>query len=119
MSAGSIISAWWSTTSTPCSQRAREKFPQANIVKRPSTRPFANYSAHDPDGNVFDLAQKDEGDKLVGVYAEQSAAGWSQDRYLAKFAIRTMNPEKCADFYQYVFELKPVNREAAAPPAIT
>ena len=57
-------------------QRAREKFPQANIVKRPSTRPFANYSGHDPDGNIFDLAQKDEGDKLVGVYAEQSAAGW-------------------------------------------
>jgi catechol 2,3-dioxygenase-like lactoylglutathione lyase family enzyme len=90
--------------------RAREKFPQANIVKRPSTRPFANYSAHDADGNVFDLAQKDDGDKLVGVYAEQATAGWSQDRYLAKFAIRTMNPEKCAEFYQYVFELKPVNR---------
>ena len=72
------------------------------------------FSGHDPDGNVFDLAQKDEGDKLVGVYAEQAAAGWSQDRYLNKFAIRTMNPEKCADFYQYVFELKPVNRNGGA-----
>ncbi len=95
-------------------QRAREKFPQANIIKRPSTRPFANYSGHDPDGNVFDLAQKDEGDKLVGVYAEQAAAGWSQDRYLSKFAIRTMNPERCAEFYQYVLELKPANRNGGS-----
>jgi predicted enzyme related to lactoylglutathione lyase len=93
--------------------RARAKFPAANIVKRPSTRPFANYSAHDPDGNVFDLAQKDESDKLVGVYAEQAAAGWSQDRYLNKFAIRTMNAQKCADFYQFVFELKPANTRSA------
>lgn len=94
-------------------ERARQKFPKANIVKRPSTRPFANYSGHDPDGNVFDLAQKNEDDKLVGVYAEQATAGWSQDRYLCKFAIRTMNPERCAEFYQDVFELKPVNRAGA------
>jgi hypothetical protein len=91
-------------------ERARSKFPHSGIVKRPSTRPFANYSAHDPDGNVFDLAQKDETDKLVGVYAEQAQQGWSQDRYLNKFAIRTLNAEKCADFYQYVFELKPANK---------
>jgi catechol 2,3-dioxygenase-like lactoylglutathione lyase family enzyme len=91
-------------------ERARVKFPQANIVKRPSTRPFANYSGHDPDGNIFDLAQKDEGDKLVGVYAEQAAQGSSQDRYLNKFAIRTVNAERCAEFYQFVFELKPSNK---------
>jgi len=96
-------------------ERARSKFPQANIIKRPSTRPFANYSAHDPDGNVFDLAQKDESEKLVGVYAEQVAQGWSQDRYLSKFAIRTMNAERCSDFYQYVFEFKPVNKRNGAP----
>jgi predicted enzyme related to lactoylglutathione lyase len=90
-------------------ERARSKFPQANIVKRPSTRPFANFSAHDPDGNVFDLAQKDESDKLVGIYAEQASQGWNQERYLNKFAIRTMNAEKCAEFYSHVFELKPTN----------
>jgi predicted enzyme related to lactoylglutathione lyase len=97
-------------------ERARVKFPQASIVKRPSTRPFANYSAHDPDGNIFDLAQKDEGGKLVGVYAEQAGQdgeqgrGPHQDRYLNKFAVRTMNAERCADFYQFVFELKPSNK---------
>jgi predicted enzyme related to lactoylglutathione lyase len=96
-------------------ERMRSKFPDANIVKRPSTRPFANYSGHDPDGNVFDLAQKDEGDKLLGVYAEQAAEGRSQDRYLNKFAIRTMNAEKVADFYMQVFELKPANKKNSAP----
>src|SRR4051794_32634169 len=82
-------------------ERARAKFPGANIVKRPSTRPFAAYSGHDPDGNVFDLSQKSERDKLVGVYAEQTAQEANQDRYLNKFAIRTMNAEKCADFYAH------------------
>jgi predicted enzyme related to lactoylglutathione lyase len=94
-------------------ERARAKFPGANIVKRPSTRPFAAYSGHDPDGNVFDLSQKSERDKLVGVYAEQTAQEANQDRYLNKFAIRTMNAEKCADFYAHVFELQPVNRKSA------
>jgi predicted enzyme related to lactoylglutathione lyase len=30
-------------------------------VKRPPVRPFAAYSAHDPDCNVFDLSQRDIG----------------------------------------------------------
>lgn len=93
-------------------ERARAKFPAANIVKRPSTRPFAAFSGHDPDGNVFDLAQKSESDRLVGVYAEQARDGWSQDRYLNKFAIRTINAEKCAEFYASVFELQPANRSS-------
>jgi catechol 2,3-dioxygenase-like lactoylglutathione lyase family enzyme len=92
-------------------ERARSNFPSAAIVKRPSTRPFAQYSAHDPDGNVFDLAQKNDSDKLVGVYAEQAAAGWSQDRYLNKFAIRTLHAEKCAEFYADVFGLKLLNKK--------
>ena len=91
-------------------ERARKKFPSANIVKRPSTRPFAAYSAHDPDGNVFDLAQKSESDKLVGVYAEQAAEGRKDDTYLNKFAIRTLHAEQCAEFYADVFDLKPANK---------
>jgi catechol 2,3-dioxygenase-like lactoylglutathione lyase family enzyme len=94
--------------------RAREKFPKANIVKRPSTRPFAQYSGHDPDGNVFDLAQKDASDQLVGVYAEQAAGGWRADRYLNKFALRTVNADACAEFYQDVFALQPMNTPAGA-----
>jgi catechol 2,3-dioxygenase-like lactoylglutathione lyase family enzyme len=100
----------------PVMERARKKFPEANIVKRPSTRPFAAYSAHDPDGNVFDLAEKDKS-KLDVVYADQAAQGWSETRprYLNKFAIRTMHPEKCAEFYVEVFGLKPTNHKTSAP----
>jgi catechol 2,3-dioxygenase-like lactoylglutathione lyase family enzyme len=94
--------------------RARKNFPDAVILKRPSTRPFAAYSAHDPDGNVFDLAEKNKS-KLDGVYADQTEQQRLPDRYINKFAIRTMHPEKCADFYQEVFELKPTNKQHDAP----
>lgn len=94
--------------------RMRAKHPKANIVKRPSTRPFAAYSGHDPDGNVFDLAQK-KGDTRSDIYADQAGTGWHQNRYLNKFAIRTPNAEECADFYMDVFELEPDNKKKNAP----
>ena len=95
-------------------ERMQKKHRKANIVKRPSTRPFAAYSGHDPDGNVFDLAQK-KNDTRVDLYKEQAANSWAQDRYFNKFAIRTPNAEQCAEFYADVFELQPVNRKAEAP----
>lgn len=95
-------------------ERMRAKHPKANIVKRPSTRPFAAYSGHDPDGNVFDLAQK-KGDTRSDIYADQAGQGWHQDRYLNRFAIRTPNAEQCADFYMDVFELQPDNKKNNAP----
>ncbi len=94
-------------------ERMEKKFAGAAIVKRPSTRPFAQYSAHDPDGNVFDLAEPKS--KLNEIYADQQAGGWSQERYLNKFAIRTMNAELCAEFYQEVFGLQLQNSGADKP----
>src|SRR3954464_12627446 len=94
--------------------RARRKFPESNVVKRPSTRPFAAYSAHDPDGNVFDLAEKNKS-KLDGVYADQADQQRLPDRYINKFAIRTLHAEKCADFYMEVFELEPLNKKTSVP----
>jgi len=87
--------------------RMKRNHPDSAIVKRPSGRPFAAYSGHDPDGNVFDLAQKKE-DTRKEVYAEIAGGGWAQDRYINKFAIRTPNAEECAEFYRDVFELEPV-----------
>lgn len=95
-------------------ERARKKFPESSIVKRPSTRPFAAYSAHDPDGNVFDLAERKKS-KLDGVYADQADETRMPDRYINKYAIRTMHPEKCADFYMEVFELEPLNKKTSVP----
>jgi len=95
----------------PVLERMKRKHRNAAIVKRPSARPFAAYSGHDPDGNVFDLAQKKE-DTRKEVYAEIAGGGWAQDRYVNKFAIRTPNAEECAEFYRDVFELEPVNRKS-------
>jgi catechol 2,3-dioxygenase-like lactoylglutathione lyase family enzyme len=94
--------------------RLEKKWPGANIVKRPSTRPFAAYSGHDPDGNVFDLAQK-KGDTRSNMYAEAAAESWNQDRYLNKFALRTLHVDQVADFYMDVFELQPTNKESELP----
>jgi catechol 2,3-dioxygenase-like lactoylglutathione lyase family enzyme len=95
-------------------QRMQRKHRGTNIVKRPSTRPFAAYSGHDPDGNVFDLAQKRD-DTRSDIYAQQASEGWTQERRLNKFALRTVNAEACAEFYAEVFELEPVQRNAAGP----
>nr|TFG55657.1 MAG: VOC family protein [Hyphomicrobiales bacterium] len=95
-------------------ERMQRKFPQTNIVKRPSTRPFAAYSGHDPDGNIFDLAQK-KNDTRIDIYSELAEGGWSQDRYLNKFAIRTPNADRCAEFYRDVFDLEPVESKSNAP----
>ncbi len=89
-------------------ERMQKKHKRAGLVKRPSTRPFAAYSGHDPDGNVFDLAQK-KNDTRSDIYADQAGGGWTQERMLTTFAIRTPHWEDCAEFYRDVFELEPVN----------
>src|SRR5262245_14989937 len=95
-------------------ERMQKKHRKANIVKGPSTRPFAAYSGNDPDGNVFDLAQK-KGDTRKDLYKEQADGSLATPNYINKFAIRTPNAEECAEFYADVFELRPVNRKVGAP----
>lgn len=92
----------------PVRERMQRKFPKANLVQRPSARPFAAFSGHDPDGNVFDLAQRKE-DTRKEIYADIAARGWAQDRYMNRFAIRTPNAEQVAEFYAETFELAHVN----------
>jgi predicted enzyme related to lactoylglutathione lyase len=102
--------------------RMQKKFARSGIVKRPSTRPFAAYSGHDPDGNVFDLAEKNKS-KLSTVYAEQAEKTdmgeviEAPKRIINKFAIRTMNAEAMAEFYHEVFELEPTNKPPNEPGA--
>ncbi len=95
-------------------KRMQKNHPGANMVKRPSTRPFAAYSGHDPDGNVFDLAPKG-GDNLKDLYAHTEEKEWHQDRYFNRFAIRTLHAKQVADFYAEVFELKPIRRKSEDP----
>ena len=77
-----------------------------SVLKRPPIRPFAAYSAHDPDTNIFDLSQKNIGFQK-DVYAENDRVA---PRMISHFALRTRHAERCAQFYAEVFDLRPLNR---------
>jgi len=77
-----------------------------SAVKRPPIRPFAAYSAHDPDTNIFDLSQRNSGGQK-DVYAEND---WVQPRTVSHIALRTRHAERCAEFYVDVFGLAPLAR---------
>lgn len=86
--------------------RIARKYPTVKWLKRPSTRPFAGISTHDPDGNMFDISQKNMTNR-TSVYVEND--GTANPRHIDHVAFRTMNPDAMADFYRDVFELSPAN----------
>ena len=88
--------------------RLRKKYPTVKWLQRPSTRPFAGVTTHDPDGNVFDISQKDMTNRR-DVYVENN--GDVNTRHIDHFAMRTMRPEAMAEFYSRVFELAPTNKK--------
>ena len=77
-----------------------------SAVKRPPIRPFAAYSAHDPDTNIFDLSQKSLGGQK-DVYSEND---WVQPRTISHIALRTRHAERCSRFYAEVFGLTLLDR---------
>jgi len=81
-------------------------------LKRPSTRPFAGITTHDPDGNVFDLSQKNMANR-TSVYVEND--GKANARHIDHVGMRTLRPAEMAEFYQDVFELSPRNKRAGDP----
>src|SRR6202023_1553306 len=70
-------------------ERMRSKYPTVKWLQRPSNRPFAGVSTHDPDGN-----------------------GEVNARHIDHVALRTMRPDAMAKFYRDVFELAPSNKGA-------
>lgn len=92
--------------------RIKKFDPTLEVLKRPPVRPFAAYSAHDPDVNVFDLSQRGSGGQK-DVYAENN---WTQPRTISHIALRTRNAERCARFYAEVFELALANTPGANGP---
>ena len=85
--------------------RIADKYPDIEIVKRPSNRPFASYSTHDPMGNYFDLSQPGH-ENRAEIYAKD---GWAQETAVSHFAIRVREAERVAGFYADVFELEARN----------
>lgn len=88
-------------------ERMHKFDPTLSALKRPPVRPFAAYSAHDPDCNIFDLSQRGIGFQK-DVYAEDIGR---TERHFSHFALRTRNAEKCAAFYSEVFELQSLNKK--------
>ena len=88
--------------------RMRKHYPTVKWQKRPANRPFAGITTHDPDGNVFDISQKDMTNRR-DVYVENN--GDVNARHIDHFAMRTMRPEAMAEFYSRVFELAPTNKK--------
>ena len=87
------------------------KYSEVNWLKRPSNRPFAGITTHDPDGNVFDLSQKEMTNR-GGLYIEPDTL---EPRRVSHYAFRTMRPELCAEFYHDVLNLTPTNRHEGDP----
>jgi predicted enzyme related to lactoylglutathione lyase len=88
--------------------RIAADYPDIEVVKRPSNRPFASFSTHDPAGNYFDLSQQGH-ENRAEVY---DSSGWKQDITVSHFAIRVREPDRVAKFYQDVFELEARNTPA-------
>src|SRR3546814_13925771 len=70
--------------------RMRKKYPRVEWLKRPSNRPFAGITTHDPDCNVFDLSQKDMTNRTE-VYADHEEEGGqrSEERRVGKECVST------------------------------
>lgn len=73
-------------------------------LKRPSTRPFASFSMHDPLGNVFDVTQRGLQNRR-DVYADNVTIERTP-RHITHIQLRTVNPELLINFYRDVFGLE-------------
>ena len=83
-------------------ERIRKFDPSLQWVVRPSVRPNAAVTAHDPDMIMFDLAERNSG-KAQDIFAENS--GELPPRYINHVALRSRDPQRRAEFYSEVFEL--------------
>src|SRR5262249_48376907 len=93
------------------SARLCDKYPSVQLIKRPTNRPFAGISTHDPEGYVFDLSQQDMTNRAE-VYVEGE---WKQERYVSHFVLRALNPANLAKFYQEIYELQELEKPADDP----
>lgn len=88
-------------------RRIAERAPSVKWLERPANRPFAGVTTHDPDGNVFDISQRNMKNR-TDVYNDELRL---EERYIDHFALRTLHPEEIAAFYADVFELERTNRD--------
>lgn len=85
--------------------RVKDDYPMIELLKRPSNRPFAAISMHDPAGNVFDLSQRGL-ENRGGAYKDQLGEDRLHPRHVQHFMVRAVNVPPLATFYQDVFGLR-------------
>jgi predicted enzyme related to lactoylglutathione lyase len=86
-------------------------YPTVKWLKRPTNRPFAGVTTHDPDGNVFDISQKAM-ENRTDIYADNNALN---ERHVRHFGFRTLNPDAMANFYADVFKFRRVDAASGDP----
>ena len=91
--------------------RLKEKYPKVQVLSRPSNRPFAGISTHDPAGNVFDLSQLGMENRR-DMYTETAE---ERKRHVSHFALRCVEPEPVAEFYRTVFDLAELEKPGGDP----
>jgi catechol 2,3-dioxygenase-like lactoylglutathione lyase family enzyme len=82
--------------------RLKEKYPKVLVTKGLEQVAFAVFRSHDPAGTQFDISWKQH-PKVQEGYKDD---GWKQPRQINHIAIRAAEPERVAEFYHEVFELK-------------
>jgi catechol 2,3-dioxygenase-like lactoylglutathione lyase family enzyme len=92
--------------------RLRDDWPNIQLLKRPSNRPFAGISMHDPCGNVFDLSQEGM-ENRASVYTESAKKG--HGRRISHVQLRSVDTPTLARFYTEVFGLTPREKAANDP----
>jgi predicted enzyme related to lactoylglutathione lyase len=95
-------------------ERVREEYPKIEFLKRPSNRPFAGISMHDPEGNVFDLSQQDM-ENRADVYADETIVKEPATRRIKHIVLRVVDPQGVAKFYRDVFDLTELDSNGDDP----
>lgn len=88
--------------------RMRKKYPDLRVASALEHVPFSVLRIQDPAGTHIDVSQQGVA-KVREGYLEK---GWEQPRHLHHVAIRAVKPSLLAQFYQDVFELRPVESGA-------
>ena len=91
--------------------RLKDKYPKVQVLHRPSNRPFAGISMHDPNGNVFDLSQLNMENRR-DIYTDKIE---ERKRRIGHFGLRCVDPDLCGEFYRDVFELTELEKPAGDP----
>ena len=95
-------------------RRISEAYPTVTLLTRPTNRPFAGISMHDPAGNVFDLSQEGMANRK-DVYVDVAGAGAQQPRHISHFMLRVVDAPTVARFYRDVFDFQELDKDASDP----